>query len=122
MQRTSSVKKHTRSVKETVVIYLIGVSICVYLGFLCGAVWISGNDFNEFMNNFQSFVIDGHHYIVGVTSATWKFVLVYLIGWSMAFIIIFTKLSIPLPERNMAGQDGEMPRNLPDSLQIMTKK
>lgn len=57
MQRTSSVKKHTRSVKETVVIYLLGVSICVYLGFLCGAVWISGNDFNEFMNNFQSFVI-----------------------------------------------------------------
>ena len=114
MQRTSSVKKHTRSVKETVVIYLLGVSICVYLGFLCGAVWISGNDFNEFMNNFQSFVIEGHHYIVGVTSATWKFVLVYLIGWSMAFI--------PLPERNMAGHDGEMPRNLPDSLQIMTKK
>ncbi len=91
MQRTSSVKKHTRSVKETVVIYLLGVSICVYLGFLCGAVWISGNDFNEFMNNFQSFVIEGHHYIVGVTSATWKFVLVYLIGWSMAFIIIFYK-------------------------------
>ena len=89
MQRTSSVKKHTRSVKETVVIYLLGVSICVYLGFLCGAVWISGNDFNEFMNNFQSFVIEGHHYIVGVTSATWKFVLVYLIGWSMAFIIGF---------------------------------
>lgn len=95
MQRTNSVKKHTRSVKETVVIYLIGVSICVYLGFLCGAVWISGNDFNEFMNNFQSFVIDGHHYIVGVTSATWKFVLVYLIGWSMAFIIIFTKIEHP---------------------------
>ena len=95
MQRTSSVKKHTRSVKETVVIYLLGVSICVYLGFLCGAVWISGNDFNEFMNNFQSFVIEGHHYIVGVTSATWKFVLVYLIGWSMAFIIIFTRIEHP---------------------------
>lgn len=42
MQRTGSVKKHTRSVKETVVIYLLGVSICVYFGFLCGAVWISG--------------------------------------------------------------------------------
>lgn len=95
MQRTSSVKKHTRSVKETVVIYLLGVSICVYFGFLCGAVWISGNDFNEFMNNFQSFVIEGHHYIVGVTEATWKFVLTYMIGWSMAFIIIFTRIEHP---------------------------
>ena len=95
MQRTGSVKKHTRSVKETVVIYLLGVSICVYFGFLCGAVWISGNDFNEFMNNFQSFVIEGHHYIVGVTEATWKFVLTYLIGWSMAFIIIFTRIEHP---------------------------
>ena len=36
--RERSVKKHTRSVKETLMIYTMGVVICVYLGFLFGAV------------------------------------------------------------------------------------
>lgn len=113
MQRTSSVKKHTRSVKETVVIYLLGVSICVYLGFLCGAVWISGNDFNEFMNNFQSFVIEGHHYIVESHLPHGN---LYWLSDRMVngFIIIFTRLSILLPERNMGRAKMGRCKELPD--------
>ena len=34
--RERPVKKHTRSVKETLIIYAIGVFVCVYLGFLLG--------------------------------------------------------------------------------------
>lgn len=93
--RERPVKKHTRSVKETLIIYAIGVFVCVYLGFLLGAVWMDGNNLNEFMNNFQSFIIEQHHFIVGVTPATPKFVLTFVIGWSMAFIIIFTKIEHP---------------------------
>lgn len=93
--RERSVKKHTRSVKETLMIYTMGVVICVYLGFLFGAVWIDGNDLSEFVNNFQSFIIEQHHFIVGVTAATPTFVLSFVVGFSMAFIIIFTQIEHP---------------------------
>ena len=52
--RERPVKKHTRSVKETLIIYAIGVFVCVYLGFLLGAVWMDGNNLNEFMNNHRA--------------------------------------------------------------------
>ena len=90
-----SIKKHTRNVKETLIIYGIGSVLCVYFGFLCGAVWISGNDFNEFMNNFQKFIIEEHHFIVGVTNATPAFIGTYWVGFSLAFILIFTKIEHP---------------------------
>ena len=57
------VKKHTRSVKETLIIYIVGSFFCIYFGFLCGAVWMPGNNFNEFMNNFQDFIIAKHNYL-----------------------------------------------------------
>ena len=66
--RERPVKKHTRSVKETLIIYAIGVFVCVYLGFLLGAVWMDGNNLNEFMNNFQSFIIEQHHFCLLYTS------------------------------------------------------
>ena len=74
-ERQRPVKKHVRNVKETLIIYAIGIVICVYVGFLLGAVWMDGNSFNEFMNNFQSFIIEQHHFIVGVTicfASFWK--------------------------------------------------
>ena len=98
--RGSSVKKHTRTIQQTLIIYGIGTFLCVYAGFLCGAVWMSGNDFNEFMNNFQKFIIEEHHYIVGVTSATPKFVGAFWASFSMVFIMIFTKFEHPF-----AGQE-----------------
>ena len=44
--RERPVKKHTRSVKETLIIYAIGVFVCVYFGFLLGAVWMDGKRFS----------------------------------------------------------------------------
>ena len=98
--RGSSVKKHTRTIQQTLILYGIGTFICVYAGFLCGAVWMSGNDLNEFMNNFQKFIIEEHHYIVGVTSATPKFIGAFWASFSMAFIMIFTRFEHPF-----AGQE-----------------
>ena len=93
--RERPIKKHTRTIKETLIIYAIGTFLCVYIGFLLGAVWIDGNNLNEFLDNFQSFIIDQHHFIVGVTPATPKFVLTFVVGWSMAYIIICTKIEHP---------------------------
>lgn len=90
-----SLKKHTRTVKETLIWYVLGSLACVYLGYLCGACWVSGNDFNEFSNNFREFVLVQHHYIVGVTSATLPFIGTYWLAFSMAFILIFTKIEHP---------------------------
>ena len=88
-----SLKKHTRTVKETLIWYVLGSLACVYLGYLCGACWVSGNDFNEFSNNFREFVLVQHHYIVGVTSATLPFIGTYWLAFSMAFILILIVIS-----------------------------
>lgn len=98
--RTQSLKKHTRSVQETLIIYGIGTVICIYLGFLCGASWIPGNDFNEFLNNFTDFILVKHHYIVGVTQMTPIFVGVFWVAFSLEFILIMTKIAHPF-----AGQE-----------------
>ena len=53
----SSIKKHTRTLKETLIMYGIGSVLCIYLGFLCGAVWMPDNNLWEFMANFNEFII-----------------------------------------------------------------
>ena len=88
-------KKKTRSVKETAIIYGVGTFICIYFGLLCGAVWMSGNSFNEFLINFNDFVIVRHHFIVGVTPATPVFIGSYWVMFSLIFIMIMTKFEHP---------------------------
>ncbi|MDD4372173.1 MAG: type IV secretory system conjugative DNA transfer family protein [Anaerostipes sp.] len=90
-----SIKKHTRSLMETVLIYLIGSILCVYFGFLCGAVWLEGNNLTEFLENFNTFILEQHHFLVGVTSATPTFIGVFFVSWSLAFVLIFTKIEHP---------------------------
>lgn len=96
----TSIKKRTRNVKETLVIYGIGTFLCIYLGLLFGASWMPGNDFGEFMNNFTDFVLIKHHFIVGVTSATLPFIGSFWVMFSLVFIMIFTKFEHPF-----AGQE-----------------
>lgn len=96
----SSLKKHTRTLKETLIIYGVGTVICIYLGFLCGAVWMPENDLWEFIANFNDFIILKHHFLVGVTKATPIFIGVFWVMFSMIFIIIATKFEHPF-----AGQE-----------------
>ena len=96
----SSIKKHTRTMKEILSIYGIGTFLCIYAGFLCGAAWLPGNDFMEFMDNFKKFIIEEHHFIVGITDATFKFAGTYWAAFSMVFIMIFTRFEHPF-----AGQE-----------------
>ena len=93
--RSKSIKKHTRTLKQTLIIYAVGSLICIYAGWLCGAVWMPGNDFNEFMNNFQQFILIEHHFIVGVTYATPAFIGIFWLAFSLAFIMIATRFEHP---------------------------
>ena len=49
MRRTTSIKKHTETVKQTLLAYAAGSIACVYAGFLCGAAWVPDNDLFEFL-------------------------------------------------------------------------
>lgn len=93
--RNKSIKKHTRTLKQTLIIYVVGSLICIYAGWLCGAVWMPGNDFNQFMNNFEQFILIEHHFIVGVTYATPAFIGVFWLAFSLAFIMIATRFEHP---------------------------
>ncbi|MDD3139427.1 MAG: type IV secretory system conjugative DNA transfer family protein [Lachnospiraceae bacterium] len=98
--QTRSLKKHTRRLKETGIIYCIGSAVSIYVGLLCGAVWMSGNSLNEFLINFKDFIIVKHHFIVGVTEATLPFIGAYWVMFSLIFIMIATRFEHPF-----AGQE-----------------
>ena len=98
--RGKSIKKQTRTLKQTLIIYAVGSLLCVYFGWLCGAVWMPGNDFNQFINNFQQFYLVEHHFFVGVTYATLPFIGVFWLSFSLAFIMIATRFEHPF-----AGQE-----------------
>ena len=100
MERVNAVKKKTRTVKQTIIIYVIGTILCIYFGFLCGASWMSGDNFSEFIIRFNDFVIVNHHFLVGVTEATLPFVASYWVLFSLIFIIIMTQFEHPF-----AGQE-----------------
>ena len=99
-KRKRQLKKHTRTIKETALIYAIGSLISIYFGLLCGAVWMSGNSVNEFMTNFNKFIVTEHHFIVGVTEATLPFVGAFWVMFSLTFIMIATRFEHPF-----AGQE-----------------
>ena len=98
--RNITVKKRTRTLKDTLIIYGVGTSISIYLGFLCGAVWVPENELQEFINNLHQFIIVEHNYLVGVTSATPTFAAGFWIMFSLVFIMMFTKFEHPF-----AGQE-----------------
>ena len=54
-----------------------------------------GNDFNQFINNFQQFILIEHHFIVGVTNATLPFIGAFWVSFSLAFIMIATRFEHP---------------------------
>ena len=102
MERLSStsLKKHTRSLKETLVLYGTGTAFCIYAGFLCGAVWVPDNDLGEFIVNFTDFIIIKKNFLVGVTSATPVFTGIFWVMFSLIFIMLATKFEHPY-----AGQE-----------------
>ena len=92
MSRVRNIKKKERNVKQTAIIYGVGSLIVLYIGCLLGASYLPNCTLNEFINNFNEFVIKGHHFIVGFNKYTAIFCLVLWVAFSLAFIIIMTKI------------------------------
>ena len=95
MRQRNTIKKHVRTRKEMYIWYGLGVLFCIYFGFLCGAVWTEDVNLFDYVDNFQTFIIEEHHFIVGVTSATPKFVLSYVAIFTLAYIMHCTKIEHP---------------------------
>lgn len=100
MSRVRNIKKNERSVKQTVIYYAIGSSIVLYLGCLCGASYLPNSSIGDFFNNFSQFIIKEHHFIVGFNKYTLLFCLSFQVAFSLAFILIATKIQHPF-----AGQE-----------------
>ncbi len=100
MSRVRTVKKQERTPKQTVIIYVIGCVIMIYIGCLLGASYLPNSNLKEFLNNFNQFVIQEHHFLVGFNKYTAIFSLVLWIGYSLVFILIMTKIQHPF-----AGQE-----------------
>ena len=95
MRQRNTIKKHVRTRKEMYIWYGLGVLFCIYFGFLCGAVWTEDVNLFDYVDNFQIFIIEEQHFIVGVTSATPKFVLAYVTIFTLAYIMHCTKIEHP---------------------------
>lgn len=93
--RGKSLKKHTRTIKETFIYYGIGCVMTIYVSLLCGAVWIEENTVSEYLENFCQFILREHHFIVGVTKATPTFLIVFMMIYTMGFLLIMTKRQHP---------------------------
>lgn len=95
MSRVRNIKKKERNVKQTAIIYGVGSLIVLYVGCLLGASYLPNCTLNEFINNFNEFVIKGHHFIVGFNKYTAIFCLVLWVAFSLAFILMMTKIQHP---------------------------
>ena len=93
--RKTSIKKHTRTFQETLLLYGIGSAACIYFGLLCGATWMPGNDLNTFLENFQEFILHQKHFLVGVTEMTPVFIAGFWISFSLVFLLFMTKIEHP---------------------------
>jgi type IV secretion system protein VirD4 len=95
MKREHSVKKHVRTLQETMLVYIFGILVCIYFGFLCGAAWIPDCNLGDFLQNFQTFIVEERHFLVGVTEATPVFIGIYAVGWSLGFLLYATEIQHP---------------------------
>lgn len=95
MERRRQIKKHTRTKKETIIWFLVGTVLSIYVGMLFGAVWMPDNSLNEYLSNFVEFIVLEHHFIVGVTGATPVFVGIFWTAFFLAFILEITKIEHP---------------------------
>lgn len=83
------------SLTEKVLYYIVGSVLVLYLAILCGASWLPGNSFSEWLNNFTQFIIIERHFIVGFTSATPTFIGMFELIWTVAYMYNITKIQHP---------------------------
>lgn len=89
------IKNEQGSFTEKLVYYLIGFGIAFYLGMLCGSAWTEGCNLSEWFDNFNYFVLEQHHFIVGFTNGTAKFIFVFEAIWTLGYLFYATQIKHP---------------------------
>lgn len=80
---------------EKIAYFAFGSAIAVYLAILFGGVWTPDCDINEFLANFNQFVIKERHFIVGFTKATPMFILAFEGAFTLAYLYAITAFRHP---------------------------
>lgn len=74
--------------------WIAGTLFLSYIGLLLGAVWVEDEGFETLFSNFYEFYLQPpFHIFVGVTDATPTFILVFVMAWTIFYVLQATKIS-----------------------------
>lgn len=96
---SSVVRNEQSTPRQKVIHYAIGFVIVLYAAMLWGASWVPECSLTDWFNNFYDFVFENHHFIVGVTRATPKVILVFEFAWTLGYLVYITKIQHPFSGR-----------------------
>ena len=79
--------------------FFVGFILTGYFAILCGAAWTQDCTFTVWYNDFYQFIIREHHYLVGFTAATPKFIVFFEAVWILGYLFFITKIQHPFAGR-----------------------
>ena len=88
-------KKTGRTPKQSLIAYLIGFVVVFYISMLIGAAWTPGIDVGTWYDNFMTYIIGEHHFLVGITAITMKVAGVLEVAWLLGFLMYLTQIEHP---------------------------
>lgn len=91
----SIIRNEQKTPGEKLVYYLAGFILVLYFAILSGAAWTPECGVGEWYDNFMTFIVKEHHFIVGFTEATPKFIGIYEAVWTLAFMFFITQIQHP---------------------------
>lgn len=95
MNESTIIMNEQLTAQEKLKRFVFGFLIAFYAAMLFGASWSQGCSLSEWFDNFYLYVIEQHHFIVGVTSATPMTIFAFESVWILVFLISITKIQHP---------------------------
>lgn len=121
--RSPSIVMHEQTtLQELLIYYLIGFIGTLYLAMLCGAAWLPDTGIGDYLNNLYQFVFIEHHFIVGFTSATPKFIAVFEAVWTIGYLYVQTQIKHPFRGREHGDAKWGDPKAFTKQYQNNDKK
>ena len=91
----SSMKSNQRDYKKDLIIFAVGFAMTAYAGILFGAAWSPRVTLTQWVADFERFVFEEHHFIVGFTAKTPLVVMIFEFIFIIAFLLYFAKIQHP---------------------------
>lgn len=82
-------------IKTRIIQYAAGFALVLYLMILFGAAWTPDCDFNKWLSDFNTYIIEQRHFVVGFTRATPKFIAFGESVWTLGFLFVVTAIQHP---------------------------